>query len=185
MRGQVRGYRDEKNVAPDSTVETYAAVRLHIDSWRWRGVPFIIRAGKYLAVTTTEVFVKLKPAPLEELAEHDRNYVRFRLSPTIEITIGARIKRGGEALVSEPAELDLVDRTPGDGIEPYERLLGDALAGDRTLFARSDFVEEAWRIVDPVLGDATPVYSYERGTFGPREAERLVEELGGWHPLGA
>lgn len=181
VRGQVRGYRDEKDVAPDSIVETYAALRVNIDSPRWRGVPFLIRTGKYLPVTATEVLVVLKKPPVPQLAGEVPNYYRFRLSPTIEISIGARIKKGGETLVSEPAELNMVDSTPGDGIDPYERLLGDAMAGDHMLFAHEDFVEAAWAVVNPILGNATPVHSYERETWGPREAERLAADVGGWH----
>jgi glucose-6-phosphate 1-dehydrogenase len=181
VRGQVRGYRDEKDVSPDSTVETYAALRLHIDSPRWNGVPFLIRTGKYLATTATEVLVTLKDAPLEQLAGGEPNYVRFRLSPAIEITIGARIKKGGDALVSEAAELNMVDSTPDDGIEPYDRLLGDAMAGDPTLFAREDFVEAAWAVVDPILGDTVPLSFYNRETWGPAEASVLAADIGGWH----
>lgn len=181
VRGQERRYREEKDVPPESAVETYAAIRLEIDSPRWRRVPFLIRAGKYLAVTATEVLVVLKEPPVRQLAGEVPNYYRFRLSPTIEIEIGARIKKGGDSLVSEPAALNLVDSTPGDGIDPYERLLGDAMVGDHMLFAHEDFVEEAWRIVDPILGDVAPVYPYERGTWGPREAEALAADAGGWH----
>lgn len=184
VRGQVRGYRDEKDVAPDSTVETYAAVRLSIDSDRWRGVPFLIRAGKYLTQTVTEVFVTLKRPPLHGLAADEANFVRFRLNPEVAITIGARVKRNGEALVSEPAEFTVVDRPDVDEMGPYERLLGDAMEGDVMLFAREDYVEAAWAIVDPVLGNVTPVQSYERGTWGPANAARLAEDVGGWRIPG-
>ena len=179
--GQALGYREEKNVAANSRVETFAALRLHIDNERWRGVPFLIRAGKYLAHTVTEVHVTLKPAPLPQLAQHQPNYFRFRLSPTIEITIGARIKKGGDAFVSEAAALDLVDQTPGDGIDAYQRLLGDALAGDSMLFAEQQFVEAAWRIVDPVLAEAEPpVHQYVAGSWGPAHAKLLAADIGGW-----
>ena len=167
VRGQALGYRSEKNVAPDSTVETFAALRLTIDNERWRGVPFHIRAGKYLAVSVTEVQVTLKAAPLPQLAPSEANYFRFQLSPTTDISISARIKRGGEALISEPAVLNLVDHTPDDGIDPYERLLGDAMAGDDLLFAPQEFVEAAWRIVDPVLADPPPIHMYAAGSWGP------------------
>jgi glucose-6-phosphate 1-dehydrogenase len=181
VRGQVHGYLTEKGVAPDSTVETYAALRLHIDTPRWQGVPFLVRTGKYMPITATEVLVILKQPPVPQLAGDIPNYFRFRLSPTIEISIGARIKKGGESLVSEPADLNMVDSTPGDGMDPYERLLGDAMVGDHMAFAHEDFVEAAWTIVDPILGNAAPVHSYERGTWGPREAERLAVDIGGWH----
>ena len=181
VRGQVRGYREEKDVAPDSTVETFAAVSLEVQTDRWRGVPFLIRAGKYLAATTTEVLVTLKQPPLPHLANEERNYLRFRLSPTIEITICARIKKGGDVLISEPAELNMVDHTPDDGIDPYERLLNDAVSGDKMLFAHEDFVEAAWRIVDPILDDATPVHEYQPGSWGPKQADALAEDAGCWH----
>ncbi|HUP89657.1 MAG TPA: glucose-6-phosphate dehydrogenase (NADP(+)) [Longimicrobiales bacterium] len=173
VRGQARGYRAEKNVAPESTVETFAALRMQIDSPRWRGAPFIIRAGKFLNETKTEVLVTLKEAPLPRLADGSQNCLRFRLTPDVAITIEARIKKGGERLTSEPAELSLVDSTPGDDLDAYTRLLGDAIIGERMLFAHEEFVEAAWAIVDPILGDAAPLYFYEPGTTGPQEADRL------------
>ena len=179
IRGQCRAYRDEKDVAPDSTVETYAAVRLAIDSPRWEGVPFLIRAGKYLVNTVCEVLVTFKQ-PVMFAAGGASNYVRFRLSPDVLITIGAQVKRAGEAMVSEPAEFTVVHHPDGDEMGPYERLLGDALAGDAMLFAREDCVEAAWAIVEPVLGDATPVHSYEHLTWGPSEAAALADDVGGW-----
>ena len=181
VRGQFRGYREEDGVAPDSTVETFAAVRLYIDSWRWDGVPFLIRAGKCLATTTTEVLVKLKRPPLSTLCPDETNYVRFRLSPDVTIAIGARVKRPGEQMISEPTELRVVHQPEGDEMSAYERLLGDAMAGDATLFARQDGVEAAWAIVQPILGGVTLVHEYERGTWGPAEAERLAVDVGGWH----
>ncbi len=181
VRGQFRGYREEDGVAPDSTVETFAAVRLHIDSWRWDGVPFFIRAGKCLATTTTEVQVTLKRPPLSKLCPDETNYVRFRLSPDVTIAIGARVKRPGEQMNTEPTELKVVHQPGGDDMDAYERLLGDAMAGDGTLFARQDGVEAAWAIVQPILGGATPVHEYEPGTWGPAEAERLTADVGGWH----
>lgn len=166
IRGQALGYRNEKNVASDSTVETFAALELHIDNDRWRGVPFVIRAGKYLAASITDVRITLRAAPLPDLAQHEPNYFRFQLSPTTEIAICARIKRGGEGLISEPAVLNLVDHTPDDGMDPYERLLGAALVGDDMLFAPQAFIEAAWRIVDPILADPPPIHTYAPGSWG-------------------
>jgi glucose-6-phosphate 1-dehydrogenase len=181
VRGQFIGYRKEPGVAPNSTVETFAAVRLHIDSWRWEGVPFFIRAGKCLPVTATEVLVTLKGPPLRKLSPGDANYYRFRLSPDVIIAVGARIKRPGEMMVSEPTELKLVQRPEGEEMDAYERLLGDAMAGDHLLFTRQDAVEAQWAIVQPILGDVTPVHEYQPGTWGPAEADRLTAEIGGWH----
>jgi glucose-6-phosphate 1-dehydrogenase len=181
VRGQYRGYRREKGVAPASQVETFAAVRLTIDSWRWEGVPFFIRAGKCLPVTTTEVYVNLKRPPLTMLAPGQGNYVRFRLSPEVTIAVGARVKRPGEALEGEDTELSFVDQPEGDEMDAYERLLGDAMEGDPALFARQDAVEASWAIVDPILGNQTPLFEYEPGTWGPAEAERLTADAGGWH----
>ncbi len=183
LRGQFRGYRQEPQVAADSQVETYAAVRLEIDSWRWEGVPFFIRVGKCLPVTTTEVIVELKRPPLSSLAVGGGNYVRLRLGPQIAIAIGARVKQLGEAMVSLPTELSLVSYPKGDELGAYERLLGDAMAGDTTLFTRQDAVEAAWAVVEPVLGNVTPVHEYEPGTWGPAAADRLTADVGGWaHP---
>ena len=181
VRGQFRGYRKEEGVAPDSTVETFAAVRLHIDSWRWDGVPFFIRAGKCLATTTTEVLVTLRRPPLSRLSPRETNYVLFQLSPQVKIAIGARVKRPGEQMISEPTELQVVHHADGDEMDAYERLLGDAMTGDPTLFAREDAVEAAWAIVQPILGSATPVREYEPGSWGPPEAAALTAEIGGWH----
>ena len=181
VRGQFRGYRDEEGVAPDSTVETYAAVRLHVDSWRWDGVPFFIRAGKRLAATTTEVLVTFQRPPLSRLATHDSNYVRFRLSPDVTIALGARVKQPGEEMTSEPTELKVVDVPDADEMDAYERLLGDAMDGDPTLFARQDEVEAAWAVVQPVLETPTPIYDYDSGSWGPLEADELTAEIGGWH----
>ena len=181
VRGQYRGYRAEKGVASDSKVETFAAVRLHIDSWRWDGVPVFIRAGKCLPTTTTEVLVKLKKPPLSQLSLGETNYLRFRLSPDVTIAIGARVKQLGDAMVSEPTELAVVERPHGEEMGAYERLLRDAMHGDVTLFARQDAVEAAWRIVDPILATPSPLHEYDAGTWGPAESERLVAEVGGWH----
>jgi glucose-6-phosphate 1-dehydrogenase len=144
-------------------------------------VPFFIRAGKSLPVTTTEVFVKLKRPPLRKLGEGDTNYFRFRLSPEVIIAVGAQVKRPGEEMATEPTELKLVHHQDGQEMDAYERLLSDAMAGDGTLFAREDAVEAAWAIVQPILGDVTPVQEYEPGSWGPAEAARLTEDIGRWH----
>jgi glucose-6-phosphate 1-dehydrogenase len=185
VRGQFRGYRQEEGVAPDSNVETFAAVRLHIDSWRWDGVPFFIRAGKCLAVTTTEILVTLRRPPLSKLCPNETNYFRFRLSPDVTIAIGARVKRPGEQMTTDPTELRIVHQANGEAMDAYERLLGEAMEGDPTLFAREDSVVAAWAIVQPILGGTTPVHTYEPGSWGPAEATRLTAEVGGWHsPAG-
>jgi glucose-6-phosphate 1-dehydrogenase len=181
VRGQYRRYRKEAEVAPNSQVETYAAVRLCIDSWRWEGVPFFIRAGKCLANTVTEVIVELKRPPIVKFFPNQGNYVRFRLSPEVLIGIGARIKKPGEAWNGETIELSAVEQPTGDEMDPYERLLGDAMDGEGILFTREDAVEAAWQIVQPILGNHTPVFEYEQKTWGPREADQLVAEFGGWH----
>jgi glucose-6-phosphate 1-dehydrogenase len=180
VRGQFQGYRKEPGVAPESKVETFAAVRLEIDSWRWDGVPFFIRAGKCLPVTATEVVVELKRPPMTKLAAGKGNYLRLRLTPELSIALGARVKKPGEAMIGELTELSLLHRPTFDEMSAYERLLGDAMVGDATLFARQDAVEAAWAVVDPVLGDATPVHAYQAGTWGPAEAERLTVDVGGW-----
>jgi glucose-6-phosphate 1-dehydrogenase len=181
VRGQFSGYLKEPGVKPGSTVETFAAVRLHIDSWRWEGVPFFIRAGKCMPVTATEVLVTLKRPPLRKLSPEDSNYYRFRLGPDVMIAVGAQIKRPGEHMDSEPTELKVVQRPEGEEMEAYERLLGDAMAGDHLLFTRQDAVEAQWAIVQPILGDATPVLEYQPGTWGPAKAEHLTAEVDGWH----
>jgi glucose-6-phosphate 1-dehydrogenase len=181
VRGQYEGYRDEKGVAPDSTVETFAAVRLHIDSWRWEGVPFFIRAGKRLATSCTEVLVTLKRPPLRRAGPEDANHLRFRLSPDVIIALGARVKKPGEQLVSEPTELRLVHHQDTNEMLPYERLLGEAMEGDTSMFAREDSVDAAWAVVQPILGDVTPVHEYPQGSWGPADADRLTAEVGGWH----
>lgn len=184
VRGQFRGYRDEPGVAKDSYMGTYAALRLSVDSWRWDGVPFFVRAGKCLKVTCTEVIVEFKNPPqvvFNEPAPPMGNYVRFRLSPEMAIAIGARAKTPGEGMVGAPTELSVVRRTGGEDMEAYERLLGDAMAGDATLFARQDAVEAAWQIVDPIINRASDLFEYEPGTWGPKEADKLVEGVGGWN----
>lgn len=180
VRGQFRGYRSEPGVAAQSNVATFAALRLEVDSWRWNGVPFLIRAGKCLPVTTTEVIVKLKRPPLANLAPGQGNHLRLRLTPEVKIGLGARVKIPGEAMMGQPAELKLVDAPDGDVMTAYERLLGDALSGDATLFARQDAVEAAWAIVQPVLDDPATVGDYAPGTWGPADAARLAADIGGW-----
>lgn len=183
VRGQFRGYRNEKGVAPDSQVETFSALKLYIDTPRWAGVPFYIRAGKRLPVTTTEVWVQLKrpsPAVFDPAAQSETDYFRFRLSPNVSISLGARAKKPGEAMVGAPMEL-VVRQAPGDEMMPYERLLGDAIRGDATLFVREDGVEAAWSVVDPILGKATPVHEYESNTWGPAEADQIIAGEGAWH----
>ena len=168
VRGQFKGYRQEQGVAPDSGVETFAAVRLFIDTWRWAGVPFYIRAGKCLPVTATEVIVNFKRPPRETFEEKSRglpNRLRLRLSPEVVIALGMRVKLPGERMEGEDVEL-IAMHQPGDEMSPYERLLGDALRGDQSLFAREDSIEAQWRIVEPVLDNATPVYEYEQNTLG-------------------
>src|SRR5262245_1938950 len=181
VRGQFHGYREEPGVAPDSKVETFAALKLHIDSWRWRGVPFFIRAGKCLAVTCTEIFTRLRQPPtMYKHYDLRANYVRFRISPDIVLGLRMNVKSPIEESKSDLSEL-LASRHPGGKeMDAYERVLSDAMAGDATLFAREDYVEEAWRIVDPVLSFGTPVYEYDPKTWGPTEVER-VSPPGGWH----
>jgi len=181
VRGQFRDYRKEPGVALNSQVETFAAVRLAVESWRWEGVPFFIRAGKCLPVTTTEVLVTLRKPPLAKSFPDYGNYFRFRLSPEVVIAVGARVKQPGESAIPTSSELSFLHHPGGDEMDAYERLLGDAMEGDATLFARQDAVETAWSIVEPILGNVTPVSVYEPGTWGPREADRLTSEVGGWH----
>ena len=183
VRGQYRGYRAVPGVAPESTVETFAAMRVKVDSWRWAGVPFYIRAGKCLPVTVAEILVELNRPPqaiFEDVQPSHPNYLRFRIGPMVETAIAARTKVPGEAMVGQEVEL-LAAQCPGDEMSPYERLLGDAIHGDPMLFAREDSVEAAWRIVDPVLGDVTPLHLYEPSTWGPPEANALITADTGWH----
>jgi glucose-6-phosphate 1-dehydrogenase len=187
VRGQFKGYRDEDGVAKGSTVETFAAVRLHLDSWRWSGVPFLIRAGKCLPTTATEVLVEFRRPPqivFDEPRPGDPNAVRFALSPDVVIALRARAKVPGEELRGEDVELLAHHHRP-DEMPPYERLIGDAIRGDPTFFAREDGVQAAWKAIDPILDDATPVHAYELGTWGPAEADALIEGAGSWHsPTG-
>jgi glucose-6-phosphate 1-dehydrogenase len=184
VRGQYRDYRAEDNVAPDSQVETFAAMELHIDSWRWADVPFYIRTGKCLPITATEVLVRLRPPPQRifsgfELPPGPPNYVRFRLGPEIEIAIGAQTKAPGEGAMRNVELLACRDRR--EQVEPYDRLLGAAMEGERLLFAREDEVESAWAVVDPILKRASSLYEYESGSWGPSEANAIVSPIGGWH----
>jgi glucose-6-phosphate 1-dehydrogenase len=181
VRGQFVGYRQEKGVAPDSNIETFAAARLWIDSWRWHGVPFFLRAGKCLRTTATEVFVRLKQPPVQDLAGSTPNHVRLRLSPDVVIALGTRVKAHGDTFATESHELSLMRQPTGDEMGAYERLLGDAIEGDPLLFARQDSVERAWEIVEPLLGGSTPLLPYWPGSWGPSDADRLPEAIGGWH----
>src|SRR4249919_3598942 len=192
VRGQFTGYRDESGVRPDSNIETFAAMRLEIDTWRWAGVPFYIRAGKRLPLTATEVTVDLKCPPMAifdaDFERHGKpghplprsNYFRFRLGPDMVIATGARVKQPGEAMRGDDVEL-VARHQPSRGAPPYERLLGDALRGDSSLFTRDEAVEEAWRVVDTVLEMETPVATYAPGTWGPSSADSVVVEGDGWH----
>jgi glucose-6-phosphate 1-dehydrogenase len=179
VRGRFRGYLGERGVAPDSRTETYAAVRLEVNSWRWQGVPFFIRAGKRMPLTRTEVVVKLRcPPPIVRGAEGVPNHVRFRLSPDFTIALGANVRAPGPETVGRDVELVATHQPDELETDPYVELLGDAMRGETFRFAREDYVEEAWRIVDPVLRDAAPPTEYEPGTWGPPEAATFVP--GGW-----
>jgi glucose-6-phosphate 1-dehydrogenase len=183
VRGQFEGYLKEEGVDPRSQVETYAAVRVHIDNWRWAGVPIFLRAGKCMPVTATEVRVEFHRPPSVVFPNEQKpphNYWRFLLSPRIEIGMNIQVKSDGERMVGQPLELKAVDQQ-ADEMTPYERLLGDALKGDQTLFARQDVVEEAWRIVDPILVNAVPVHRYGPGTWGPDVVNEVLLPEGGWH----
>lgn len=180
VRGQFRGYLDEKGVAPNSKVETFAALQLEINSWRWQGVPFYIRAGKSLPVTCTEIVARLRKPPTVIPADFvHSNYLRFRISPDVGVAIGMTVMAPGETLVGQSTEMVASKQKNPEEMDAYERVLGDAMAGDATLFARQDYVDEAWRIVDPLLSQVTPVYGYEPGTWGPNEVERVTPP-GGW-----
>ncbi len=183
VRGQYQGYRKEDGVAPDSQVETFASVRLYIDNWRWADVPFFIRAGKCLPVTTTEVVVELKRPPLLAFGSQENavpNQFRFRLSPDVFTSLDAQAKVPGEQMVGETVEL-VARHHSGDEMSPYERLLGDALHGDATLFTREDSVEAEWAVVDAVLSNPPPVHEYAPNTWGPEQAGEIVVSVGGWH----
>ncbi len=185
VRGQYDGYRKEPNVAESSDVETFCALRLFIDSWRWEGVPWYLRSGKYLAETATEVLVELKPPPQRLFADSapptgPANYLRFQLSPSSAIALAARVKLAGKDFVGEQRELYLLEEQPG-AESPYERLLSDAMAGDGALFTREDAVEAAWAVVDPVLKNHHRARPYEHGSWGPKEADPLIAADGYWH----
>ncbi len=189
VRGQYAGYRKEPDVAKNSDVETFCAVRLFIDSWRWEGVPWYLRSGKYLPDTATEVIVELKPPPQRLFADSapipkvgPANYLRFRLSPSSAIALAARVKLAGKDFVGEQRELYLFEDQPGEEA-PYERLLGDAMIGDGALFTREGAVEAAWAVVDPVLRTHHRARPYKRGSWGPKEADTIIA-AGSWHNPG-
>jgi len=189
IRGQYTGYHNEPGVAKHSDVETFCALRLFIDSWRWQGVPWYLRSGKYLAETAAEVIVKLKPPPQRLFADSAPadardNYFRFRLSPNSAIALAARVKRKGKEFVGDQRELYLLDEQPGEE-SPYERLLGDAMAGNGALFTREDAVEAAWAVVDPILKKHHHSFTYKRGSWGPKQADQLIAAEGGWHNPGS
>jgi glucose-6-phosphate 1-dehydrogenase len=184
VRGQYVGYRKEPGVAQHSDVETFCAVRLFIDSWRWEGVPWYLRSGKYMAGTATEVTVRLKPPPQQLFADSvpdagSANYLRFRISPNSAVALAARVKRAGKEFVGDQRELYLVDEDP-EAQTPYERLLGDAMAGNGALFTRDDAVEAAWSVVEAVLAKHDRAIPYKRGSWGPKEADALIATDGGW-----
>jgi glucose-6-phosphate 1-dehydrogenase len=181
IRGQFRGYLQENGVAAESKTETFAALKLEVDSWRWKGIPFYIRAGKNLPVTCTEVFARFRKPPT--VIDEDRlapNHMRFRISPEMTIAVGTMVMSAGERMKGEMVEMVASRRPRPEEMEAYERVLGDAMAGDSTHFARQDYVEEAWRIVDPVLKSMTALYQYEKGDWGPNEAQK-ISPPGGWH----
>lgn len=185
VRGQYAGYRREPNVAKNSDVETFCALRLLIDSWRWEGVPWYLRSGKYLAETVAEVLVQFKPPPQRLFADSApatgrANYLRFRISPGSALALAARVKRAGEGFIGDQRELYLLEERPGE-VAPYERLLRDAMAGDGALFTREDALEAAWAVVDPVLGTHHRVRPYRRHSWGPKEADAIIAESGSWH----
>ncbi len=189
VRGQYADYRKEPNVAPDSDVETFCALRLFIDSWRWEGVPWYLRSGKCLAETAHEVLVQWKPPPQKLFADSSPpgmvkgglpNYLRFRLAPSSAVALAARVKRPGKEFIGDQRELYLVEEQPG-AESPYERLLGDAMAGDGALFTREDAVEAAWAVVEPVLTNHHRTRPYQNGSWGPKEADDLIAADGSWH----
>lgn len=182
VRGQFRGYRDEPGVSPNSQTETFVALRLEINSWRWKGVPFFVRAGKNLPVTATDVMVKLRQPPaIFSGVPLPSNHMRFRVTPNLQIAIGALVKKAGERLEGEQIELLISEKSDPTELGAYGELLHDAIQGDSARFARQDYVEKTWRIVDPVLTGSGPLYSYQPGSWGPAEADRLVDAIGGWN----
>ncbi len=182
VRGQFRGYRSEKGVAPNSKVETFVALRLEVNSWRWQGVPIYIRAGKCLPVTCTEILVRLRRPPnVFPSAVLESNHYRFRIGPDVTFAIGMMAKSSDDDLRGELTEVVAMQGPRADEMDAYERVLRDAMAGDATLFAREDYVEEAWRIVDRGIKGNTPVYEYEPGTWGPVQVEENMVPPDGWH----
>jgi glucose-6-phosphate 1-dehydrogenase len=182
IRGQFRGYRDENGVAKDSRSETFVALQLEVNSWRWRGVPFYIRAGKRMPITCTEILVRLRrPPDVYQAGGLAPNHIRFRISPDVAIAIGVMVLSPERNSMGHPAEMVANHHPEANEMDAYERVLGDAVAGDPTLFAREDYVEEAWRIVDPVLAADTPVHPYEPGTWGPTVESPSIVPAGGWH----
>jgi glucose-6-phosphate 1-dehydrogenase len=182
LRGQFRGYQAESGVATGSRTETFAALKLEVNSWRWQGVPFYIRAGKRMPVTCTEILVRLRRPPDVYRANGlEQNHIRLRISPDVEIALGMMVLKPEKDFEGQAIELLANHHPEANEMDAYERVLGEAIAGDTTLFAREDYVEEAWRIVDPVLRADTPVYEYEPGTWGPPEASQATFPPGGWH----
>jgi glucose-6-phosphate 1-dehydrogenase len=183
VRGQFRGYQNESGVAKGSQTETFAELKLEVNSWRWQGVPFYIRAGKQMPVTCTEILVRLRRPPDVYHAQSglEQNHIRLRISPDVAIAIGMMVMTPDKEIVGQPIELVANHHPEANEMDAYERVLGEAIAGDTTLFAREDYVEEAWRIVDPVLRADTPIYEYEAGTWGPPEASQELFPPGGWH----
>jgi glucose-6-phosphate 1-dehydrogenase len=187
VRGQYRGYRSVKGVRPDSTTETFVAVKLFVDSWRWAGVPIYIRAGKCLPLTAAEVTIEFKPPPRSTFGEKmdpSADYLRARLSPDVGVALGLRMKHPGERMIGDHVELSLMQRA-GSDIPPYQRLLGDAMRGNNELFGRQDVVDAQWRIVEPILKTPPPVQEYERGTWGPDAATALIGADGPWRDPAA
>jgi glucose-6-phosphate 1-dehydrogenase len=182
VRGQFRGYKSEQGVAPDSRTETFVALRLEVDSWRWQGVPFYIRAGKRLPVTSTEVLVRLRQPPMMHRTNTlAQNYVRLRVSPEVTIAMGMMVMAAGHDLATQAVEMVASHHPSPDEMDAYEKVLGDAMDGNPTLFARQDYVEEAWRIVDPVLKASAEIYEYEPSTWGPAEAAQKIAPASGWY----
>ena len=182
MRGQYEGYQDVPGVKPGSTIETFAAARLQIDSWRWAGVPIFFRTGKLLPVSVAEAVVQFKKPPRETFCEIDSvgsGHMRFRIQPDVTIALGTRVKIPGDRMIGDDVEL-ILTRQPGADKPPYQRLLGDAMHGISDLFTREDIVDAEWRIVNDVLGNVAPVYRYKPGTWGPDEAQLLVGRDGPW-----
>jgi glucose-6-phosphate 1-dehydrogenase len=186
VRGQFRGYRTEPGVAGDSDTETFAALRLEINSWRWKNIPFLLRAGKSMAETCTEVLVRFRQPPaIYSQSPAPANYFRFRISPDVVIAMGTQVLDSADHMSGRSTELMVAECPRTEAMDAYERLLHDAMLGDATLFAREDSVEQAWRIVEPILTQRTPVLQYEPGTWGPGESDQITAGFGSWHnPVG-